>query len=53
MKSLPEAKVKRFQLIVSTKEISEKHSIDFVLCFIVMTNVLIKLSKHRKEKHKM
>jgi hypothetical protein len=28
LKSLPEAKVKRFQLIVLTKEISEKPSID-------------------------
>jgi hypothetical protein len=28
LKSLPEAKVKRLQLIVLTKEVSEKHSID-------------------------
>jgi hypothetical protein len=47
LKSLPEAKVKRFQLIVLTKEISEKTSIDFVLWFTPMR------SKLKTEKYKV
>ena len=31
LKSLPEAKVKRFRLIALTKEVSKKPSLDFVL----------------------
>ena len=50
LKSLPEAKVKRFQLIALTKEISEKSSIDFVLQLTLMKRILIKCSKFRKQK---
>jgi hypothetical protein len=51
MKSLPEAKAKRFQLIVLTKEVSEKPSVDFVLWFTPKKSILISLSKLRKEKN--
>ena len=52
LKSLPEAKVKRFRLIALTKEISKQPSIDSVLSF-TLKSVLIKCSKLRKEKYKM
>ena len=51
LKSLPEAKVKRFRLIALIKEVSKQLSIDFVLQFILMKNILIKHSKLRKEKN--
>ena len=50
LKSLPEAKVKRFRLIALIKEVSKQLSIDFVLQFILMKNILIKHSKLRKKK---
>ena len=50
LKSLPEAKVKRFILIALTKEVSKKPSIDFVLWFTLMKSILMKCSKLRKEK---
>lgn len=52
-KSPPEAKVKRFQLIPLTKEVSEKSSTDFVLLLTLTKNALMKSSKLRKEKYKM
>jgi hypothetical protein len=53
-KSLPEAKAKRFIVIISTKEDSKGPSIDSVLCFILMTNIFIKHSSNlRKEKCKL
>ena len=50
LKSLPEAKVKRFILTASTKETSEKSRIVFVLWFTSMKNVSINHDKLRKEK---
>jgi hypothetical protein len=40
MKSLPEAKLKRFWLIALTKEVSEKYSIDFVLYILIKVVLL-------------
>jgi hypothetical protein len=51
LKSLPEAKVKRFVLIARTKEVSQKPSRDFVLWLSLMKNILNKCSKLRKEKY--
>lgn len=48
LNSLPEAKVKRFILVVLTKEVSKKPSRDLVLWFSLMRNILIKHSKFRK-----
>jgi hypothetical protein len=53
LKNLPEAKVKRFILIASTKEISKKPSRDFVLWLNLMKSILNKYSKLRKEKYKI
>ena len=53
LKSLPEAKVKRFILIALTKEVSKKPSRDFVLWLSLMKSILNKYSKLRKEKYKM
>ena len=50
LKSLPEYKVKRFQLIALTKEVSETPIIDFVLWLSLMKSILNKHSKLRKEK---
>ena len=36
LKSMPEAKVKRFRLIILTKEVSKKPSVDSVLWFTFM-----------------
>jgi hypothetical protein len=53
LKCLPEAKVKRFILIVLTKEVSKKPNRDFVLWLNLMKSTLNKHSKLRKEKHKI
>ena len=53
LESLPEAKVKKFLLIALAKKVSEKPSIDFVFWFTLMKTVLVKHSKHRKEKYEM
>jgi hypothetical protein len=47
MKSLPEAKMKRFRLIALTKEVSNQPSLDFILWF-TMRSILIKCSTPRK-----
>jgi hypothetical protein len=52
LKSLPEAKVKRFILIALTKEVSKEPSRDFVLWLSLMKSILNKRSKLRKEKYK-
>jgi hypothetical protein len=53
LKSLPEAKVKRFRLIALTREVSETPIINFVLWSSLMKNILNKHSKLRKEKYKI
>ena len=46
LKSLPETKVKRFILVVLTKEVFKKNlSRDLVLLFCLMKSVLMKRSK--------
>jgi hypothetical protein len=50
LKSLPEAKVKRFILIALTKEVSKKPIRDFALWLSLMKSILNKHSKLRKEK---
>ena len=50
LKSLSETKVNIFRLIALTKEVSEKPSLDFVLWFTLMRNILVKHSQLRKEK---
>ena len=50
LKSLPEAKVKRFIVTELTKKISKEPSIDFVLWFSLMKSVLMRSIKLRKEK---
>ena len=53
-KSLPEAKVKRFRLIALTKEVSKQpgiNSVVWLLKFTLMKSILMKSSKHRKEKY--
>jgi hypothetical protein len=52
----PEAKVKRFRLIVLAKEITKQSSINFVvwlLKFTLMKSILVKRKKLRKEKYKI
>ena len=49
--SLPEAKVKTLRLIASTKEVSEKPSLDFILWFTLIGG-FNKHSKLRKENAK-
>jgi len=49
-KSLPEAKVERFRLIVSTKEVLKEpciNSVVWLLKFTLMKRVLMKSSKYR------
>jgi hypothetical protein len=56
LKSLPEAKVKRLELIALialTKEVSKKPNRDFVLWLSLMKRSLNKCSKLRKEKYKI
>jgi hypothetical protein len=55
LKSLPEAKVKKFILIALTKEVSKKKktSRDFVLLFSLIKSSLITCSKLGKKKYKM
>jgi hypothetical protein len=53
LKSLPEAKVKRFILIALTKEVSKNAIRDFVLWLSLMKNNLNKCSSLRKEKYKI
>jgi hypothetical protein len=53
LKSLPEAKVKRFILIALTAKVSQKPSRDFVLWFSLMKSILINHSKLQKEKYKL
>jgi hypothetical protein len=53
LKSLPEAKVKRFILIALTKEVSEKPRRDFVLWFSLTKSILTQHSKLIKKKYKM
>jgi hypothetical protein len=53
LKSLPEAKVKRFGLIALTKEVSKKPGQDFVLCLNLTKRSLNKHSKLRKAKYKI
>jgi hypothetical protein len=53
LKSVPEAKVKRFILIALTMEVSRKSNRDFVLWLSLRKNILNKHSKLRKEKYKM
>jgi hypothetical protein len=44
-KNLSRAKVERFKLIASAKEISKQPTIDFVLCFTLIKSVLMKWRK--------
>ena len=56
MKSLPEAKVKRFRLIAFTKEVSKQPGINSFVCllkFTLIKSILEKRSKLRKEIYKM
>jgi hypothetical protein len=54
LKNLPEAKVKRFILIVLTKEISKNPSRNIVFWLSLMKSILNKHSKLlRKEKYKI
>lgn len=50
LKSLPEAKVKRFRLITLSKEILKQPSLDPVLWFTLMKKIFMKGSKLKKEK---
>ena len=52
LKSLPKAKVKNFELILSSEELSKQPSIDFVMWILVVTLIKIynERSKLRKEK---
>jgi hypothetical protein len=52
LKSLPESKVKRFILIILTKEVSKKPNGDFVL-WLSLKNILNKPRKLRSEKYKI
>jgi hypothetical protein len=45
--------VKRFRLIVLTKEVSKKPSLDFILWINLMKSILIKHSKLKKKKYKI
>jgi hypothetical protein len=54
-KSLPEAKVKSFRLIVLTKEVSKQprmNSVVWLLKFRLVKDMLMKRSNLRKEKYK-
>ena len=53
LKSLSEAKVKRFLLIVLTKKVSKKSSRDLLVWLSLMNGVLKKHSKFWKEKYKL
>lgn len=53
LKSLPGAKVKRFRLIASTKEVSKHPRIDPVLWFTFPKSILTKPTKLRKDKYKV
>ena len=56
LKSLPEAKVKRFRLIALTKEVSKQPGINSIVQLLKLTliqNILMKSHKHRNEKYKM
>jgi hypothetical protein len=53
LKSLPEAKVKRFLLIALTKEVSKKPNRDLILCLSLVKSILNKPSKPRKEKYRI
>jgi hypothetical protein len=56
LKSLSEAKVRRFRLTAVRKEVSKKLGKNCVVCllkFTLMKSVLIKMSKLRKEKYKI
>ena len=53
LKRLTKAKVKRFILITSAKEVSKKPNKDFVLWLSLMKRILNKHSKMRKEKYKI
>ena len=53
LRSLPEAKVKKFILIALTKEVSRKPNRDFVLWLSLMKNILMRHSRLKKEKYKM
>ena len=56
VQSLPEAKVKRFRLITLKKEVSKEPSINsfvWLLTFILMKSILMKMSKLRKGKYKI
>ena len=45
--------MKRFRLIVLTKEVSKKPSLDFILWINLMKSILIKHSKLKKKKYKI
>ena len=52
LKSLPEAKVKRFRLIALKKEVSKQPGVNsavWLLRFTLIKNILMKRSKPRKE----
>jgi len=51
LKSLSEAKIKRFILTALTKEVSKKHIRDLVLWFSLMKSILTEHSKLRKKKN--
>ena len=53
LKSLSEAKVKRFMLIALIKEVSKKPSRDFLLWLGLKKRILNKCRKLRKEIYKM
>ena len=53
LKSLSEAKVNRVQLITLTKEVSKEPSLDSVVWFSLVKNILIKCSKLKKKKFKI
>jgi hypothetical protein len=53
LKSLPEAKMKRFILIALTKEVSKTSSRDFVLWLSLRKNILNKHRELRKEKYRI
>ena len=56
LKSLPEAKVKRFILIALKKEVSKQpgiNAVELLLMFTLMKSVLMKISKLRKKKYKL
>ena len=52
LKSLPEAKVRKFRLLVLANKISKQPSIDR-LCPVVLKNILMECSKISKEKYKI